>query len=229
MAAHKSLDAKLKEVVCALKKNRLTRHCHNAAPALQAKLLEQAAWPPYWLKYSGKYAKLHFQLLPSLAAVSVDVDSTDPLYGSIRELLRDTGYYFQVFKLTRIENPVLYEKYQERQRAACEAGLRASFAHITHIRQEEEVATAAVEVARLDAMRMRELNEYFLYLKMARGELEKLVTQGINVKQATFTENQENGQYLLLEGNSAQSYKVISNFIVLEIMFVRRSNFIISS
>jgi hypothetical protein len=207
-AARGSVEAKIAEVLAAMKKKRLTRHCHNSAPALQAKLLEQTAWPPYWVKYSGNSAKLLFQLQPSLAAVSVD--GTD-LHESIKEMMSGTRSRC-FFSLARIENPVLYEKYQERQRVACEAGLRSSFAHITHTSHQKEVATAEAEVARLDAMRMRELNEYFLYLKVARGELEKLVTQGINVKEATFTEAES--ENLQSKGNLVQLDKVISDFIV---------------
>ena len=81
----------------------------------------------------------------------------------------------QVERVQRIEDPYTYQRYRNRLTRACQEALQCDYPAITSMDNEPEVLTATLNIPELEAIRLREVNEYFLFRPVPNAKLENVV------------------------------------------------------
>jgi hypothetical protein len=174
------------------------RKYHGPKKFLEAMLNDKSKEkvPSHWTKNTGNFSKLLAKFMPSQGNVLVPVDArmlaaiTKLVTGTWKAAMAGHGAdavglshsMIQVKNVQRIENPKVYRGYRTQLSLACEEALKADYPSVTTLDDKSEILTTALAIPELEAIRMPELNEYFLFHGTKKELVENIVVQGAETR-----------------------------------------------
>ena len=191
-----SAREKVRHIFKEIKKKQEDPDCvrkhHGSKGVLQALLKEELRVPRHWTQNTGSFSKFRSKWIPSKDSILVDVDPRT--HKAVDQLVQGSWLQkyvghgadsrglihskIQVTKVQRIENLTTYREYRTGLNFACEDGMKADFSPIINIAGELEVLTATLKIPELEAIRLPEVNEYFLFYGTKAEIVEHIVVQG---------------------------------------------------
>lgn len=166
---------------------------------LQALLDKSDRVPDHWTKHKGAFKCLLLKVWSSsINDYLVDVDQITrhavvdliaktwekDLVGIGNDALGLKHSSLKVINVQRIENPDVYKDYRSGIQSACVEGIKQDFKTITSFNNEREIRTAIHNTTILDATRIKEINEYFLFHGM-KDNMKQIVTQGLDSRMSS--------------------------------------------
>ena len=160
----------------------------------QCNFLNETKIPLHWTTNTSKIFSVA-KWMPTKKNVLVDVDPKT--YSAVDRLIQKTWVKdvgsgkdarglihsnIRVKRIQRVENPSVYKDYRHGLIHACEEGIKIGFPSITSIRGEREVWTANLRIPELEAIRLPEVNEYFLFHGTKAETVENIVVQGADAR-----------------------------------------------